>query len=85
MPEFKVNLLGGLGSFFKRFPAMLEKQSLNLPKTTLVPCWTALLTFSAITLHEEVLLGKRRDFKGFLNSSVIHFIYFKIIFFSNEN
>ena len=30
-------------------------------------CWTVLLTFSALTSHEQVLLGKPKDFKAFHN------------------
>ena len=32
-------------------------------------CWTVvLLTFSTLTSHEEILLGKPKDFKAFHNS-----------------
>ena len=31
-------------------------------------CWTILLTLSALTSHEEILLGKRKDFTAFDNS-----------------
>ena len=41
---------------------------MNLPKTTLLSYWTVLLTFSALTSHQEILLGKPKDFKAFHNS-----------------
>ena len=41
---------------------------MNLPKTKSVSCWTVLLTFSALTSHEDIFLGKPKDFKAFNNS-----------------
>ena len=81
MTVFKVNLFGGLESFYKRFPARLKKQSLNIPKTKLVSCWAVLMAFSRLTSRGDILLGKPKDFKAFHNSFGLpmHFII-KIIF-----
>ena len=52
----------GLGEFFQKMSSnviiIIFESAYNLAS-----CWTVLLTFSALSLHEEILLSKLIEFK----------------------
>ena len=58
-----------LGKFIWGLRELLQKESSNViiiifeSAYNLAWCWTVLLTFSALSLYEEILLGKLIDFK----------------------
>ena len=58
-------MLGGVGSFFKRLAAKLEKQFLKTFNVDIVSSLIILLTLGAFVSQKNVLLGNSRDFRSF--------------------